>query len=66
VPEARIVVSPGFEDGRGIRLVFSGEKLVGATLVGKVRDAGVYERLIRERQAVWDSRDELLREDTAS
>jgi NAD(P)H-nitrite reductase large subunit len=61
---AKILTSPKLKQGYGVRLVFSGLKLVGATLVGKVGDPEIYEKIIRERQSVWNSREELMFEGT--
>ena len=62
VPDAKVLASPELKRGRGIRLVFSGDRLVGATLLGEVRNAHHYKRLIMERVPAWEFREELLKE----
>ena len=58
--KAKVLLSPGLSRGRGLRLVFSGERLVGATLLGDTSNVRHYKRLIAERIPAWEHRKELL------
>jgi NAD(P)H-nitrite reductase large subunit len=60
MPDAEVLLSPEFEKGHGIRLVFKGKKLVGATLLGDTRNVRHYRRIIAERIPAWEFREELL------
>jgi NAD(P)H-nitrite reductase large subunit len=60
VPGAKVLLSPGLEKGQGVRLVFAGQKLVGATLLGNTSNVRHYKRIIAERIPVWDFREDLL------
>lgn len=62
VPAAKVLASPTLKRGRGVRLVFSGDRLIGATLLGDAGSAGFYRRIIRDRVPAWDLREELLKE----
>jgi NAD(P)H-nitrite reductase large subunit len=59
---AKVLMSSGLKKGRGVRLVFSHDRLVGATLLGDTRNAPYYSRIIAERIPAWDFRNELLKE----
>jgi NAD(P)H-nitrite reductase large subunit len=58
--KAKTLLSPGLSRGRGLRLVFLGERLVGATLLGDTSNARHYKRLIVERIPAWGHREDLL------
>lgn len=60
--KTKVLLSPGLKQGRGVRLVFMGERLIGATLLGDTRNVRHYRRLIAERIPAWDFREELLDE----
>ena len=60
--DVRVLLSPGLKKGSGVRLVFSGKRLIGATLLGDTRNARHYGKLIVERFPAWDLREELLDE----
>ncbi len=62
VPAAKVLASPTLKRGRGARLVFSGDRLIGATLLGDVGAAGFYKRIIRDRVPAWELREELFKE----
>ena len=52
--KTKVLLSPGLKQGRGVRLVFTGERLIGATLLGDTRNVRHYRRLIAERIPAWD------------
>jgi NAD(P)H-nitrite reductase large subunit len=62
IPEAKVLLSPGFKKGHGVRLVFASDRLIGATLLGDTRNVRHYKRIIAERIPAWDFRGELLDE----
>ena len=63
VPDAEVLMSPGLQEGQGVRLVFSRDRLIGATILGDTRNTLHYKRLIAERIPAWDFRKELLKQD---
>ena len=62
VPDAEVLMSPGLQEGLGVRLVFSRDRLIGATILGDTRNALHYKKLIAERIPAWDFRKELLKQ----
>ena len=62
MPDAKVLLSSGLKKGRGVRLVFADDKLIGATLLGDTRNVRHYKRIIAERIPAWDFREELVDE----
>jgi len=58
----KVLRSPALKKGRGVRLVFAGDRLIGATLLGDTENVRHYKRIIAERIPAWEFREELLGE----
>ncbi len=59
-PHTKVVSTPGLKDGTGIRLVFSGDRLIGVSLFGETKNGNAYRKVIMERLPVWLLREQLL------